>query len=335
LGSPGSGCSTLLKILANHRAGFHEIKGNVQYDSFTPEKMAKHHRGDLSYCPEDDVHFPTLTVDETLRFAAKMRTPQNRLQGTTRKNYMRTMTDVLETLFGLTHAKKTPVGDNRIRGVSGGEKKRVSIAEALATRALLGSWDNSTRGLDASTALEFVRALRIATDVARLTTIVSIYQAGEQLYEVFDKVCVIYEGRMAYFGPANEARQYFIDMGFEPANRQTTADFLVTCTDPNGRTRRKDFSGPSPNTALEFADHFRDSKLGKRNMDDMKSYRGQFAEKPQRASMYIESTQDERAKRTREGSPYTLSIPMQARAVMIRRLQILKGSAAEQIIQLA
>ena len=83
------------------------------------------------------------------------------------------------------------------------------------------------RPFSASTALEFVQALRIATDIARMTTIVSIYQAGESLYELFDKVCVVYEGRMAYFGPANKARQYFIDLGYEPANRQTTADFLV------------------------------------------------------------------------------------------------------------
>ena len=69
--------------------------------------------------------------------------------------------------------------------------------------------------MDASTALEFVRALRIATDVTHQTTVVSIYQAGESLYEYFDKVCVIYEGRMAYFGKANEAKQYFIDLGFQ------------------------------------------------------------------------------------------------------------------------
>lgn len=60
-----------------------------------------------------------------------------------------------------------------------------------------------------------------------MTTVVSIYQAGESLYELFDKVCVIYEGKMVYFGPANKAREYFIEMGYEPANRQTTADFLV------------------------------------------------------------------------------------------------------------
>ena len=89
------------------------------------------------------------------------------------------------------------------------------------------SYDSSTRGLDSSTALEFVRALRILTDVSHMSTIVSIYQAGESLYQHFDKVCVIYEGRMAYFGRADQARQYFIDLGFEPAHRQTTSDFLV------------------------------------------------------------------------------------------------------------
>ena len=75
--------------------------------------------------------------------------------------------------------------------------------------------------------MEFIQALRIATDVARMTTVVSLYQAGEPLYDLFDKVCLLYEGHMVYFGRASEARQYFINMGYEPKNRQTTADFLV------------------------------------------------------------------------------------------------------------
>jgi len=90
--------------------------------------------------------------------------------------------------------------------VSGGEKKRVSIAEAMLSRAKIASWDNSTRGLDSSTALEFGRALRIATDTFEGAAVASLYQASENLYELFDKVCVIYEGRMAYFGPADRAR---------------------------------------------------------------------------------------------------------------------------------
>ena len=115
-----------------------------------------------------------------------------------------------------------------MRGISGGEKKRVSIAEALAARSLLGCWDNSTRGLDASTALEFGRALRIATDMAQITTVAAIYQASENIYQLFDKVCVIGEGRMFYFGPSQSARKYFEDLGYYADSRQTTSDFLVS-----------------------------------------------------------------------------------------------------------
>ena len=60
-----------------------------------------------------------------------------------------------------------------------------------------------------------------------MTTIVSIYQAGESLDELFDKVCVIYEGKIAYFGLADQAGDYFIELGYQHANRQATADFLV------------------------------------------------------------------------------------------------------------
>ena len=69
--------------------------------------------------------------------------------------------------------------------------------------------------------------MRIATDLAQLTTVVSIYQAGEALYKLFDKVCVIGEGRMYYIGRADEAREHFERLGYRPAPRQTTADFLV------------------------------------------------------------------------------------------------------------
>jgi ATP-binding cassette, subfamily G (WHITE), member 2, SNQ2 len=192
---------------------------------------------------------------------------------------------------------------------------------------------SSTRGLDASTALEFVRALRIATDVGRLSTIVSIYQASESLYRLFDKVCVIYEGKMAYYGPADQARQYFIDMGYEPANRQTTADFLVAVTDPLGRIERSHITSV-PRTATEFVAHFQRSAIVQANRDEMDTYRSEFVGKPQRASLYFDSVKAEHAKHTRLQSPYTISIPMQIRAVMVRRVQILYGNMTAQILQL-
>ncbi len=102
--------------------------------------MAKHYRGDIVYSPEDDIHFPTLTVDETLRFAAKMRAPHNRM-GRPRSHYVKNINDITQTIFGLRHVKNTPVGDAAIRGVSGGEKKRVSISEALTLRSRISAWD--------------------------------------------------------------------------------------------------------------------------------------------------------------------------------------------------
>ncbi|KZP27013.1 pleiotropic drug resistance ABC transporter [Athelia psychrophila] len=338
LGSPGSGCSTLLKTLTNQRGEYHEVSGTVSYDSITPAELAKHYRGDVTYCPEDDVHFPTLTVQQTLDFAAKTRTPakEQRLDGKTRDEYVREMTEVLMTIFGLLHVKDTPVGDAAIRGVSGGQKKRVSIAEALAGRSLLCAWDNSTRGLDSSTALEFVRALRIATDIGRLSTIVSIYQASESLYTLFDKVCVIDAGRMVYFGPADRARAYFEDMGYVPANRQTTADYLVACTDPKGRTPAPGRNPSSlPRTADEFARYFMQSQLAKENRADMAAYEAEFVGQSARALAYRASVRAEHAEHTRGTSAYTISLPMQVRAVMVRRAQVIWGNVTAQVLQLA
>ncbi|KAJ7113209.1 ABC-2 type transporter-domain-containing protein [Mycena epipterygia] len=343
LGRPGSGCSTLLKTLANQTEEYHAVSGSVHYDSLTPEEIRAHYRGDVQYCPEDDVHFPTLTVEQTLQFAARLRAPQaqTRIMSQGRDKYVDSMVEILCTIFGLRHVRGTLVGDNAIRGVSGGEKKRVSIAEALATRMRIGAWDNSTRGLDASTALEFGRALRIATDVARLSTIVSIYQASETLYSLFDKVCVISEGRMVYFGPADQARDYFLSLGYVPqAERQTTPDFIVSVTDPAGRVVRPGLTPAEeqarPRTSTELAERFLASPLMSNNLEDINAYKDECVPGlKDRVTLYKRSAQAEHAKHARRSSPYMTSIPMQARAVMLRRVQIILGSKLSTLIMIS
>ena len=126
LGRPGSGCSTFLKVLASQREEFYAVEGDVHYDSLTPRQVSKHFRGDVQYCPEDDIHFPTLTVKQTLEFAAKTRAPHSRIENVSRSQYTHKVTNIYSTIFGLNHVQDTPVGDAAIRGVSGGEKKRVS-----------------------------------------------------------------------------------------------------------------------------------------------------------------------------------------------------------------
>ncbi|ELU44174.1 ABC transporter CDR4 [Rhizoctonia solani AG-1 IA] len=333
LGSPGSGCSTFLKVMANQRQGYHQVLGDVSYDGMRPDHLAKHYRGDVGYSPEDDTHFPSLSVKNTLTVAAKMRTPQNRVYNTTRAEFIEGMVQTLATVFGLRHTFNTPVGNEAIRGVSGGEKKRVSIAEMMASRVRIGCWDNSTRGLDSSTALEFVRALRIATDVGRATTVVTIYQASESLYKLFDKVCVIYSGKQIYYGPADRARQYFIDMGWEPAPRQTTSDFLVAVTDPLARTPRAGWENRVPRTADEFVAYWSKSPEGQANHTEATRYlqtpEHDIAPKIQH---YKESARAERAKTAHPKSSYTVSLAMQVRGIMLRRLQILRGDMAAQIV---
>jgi ABC-type multidrug transport system ATPase subunit len=110
-------------------------------------------RGEAIYTAETDVHFPQLSVGDTLAFAAAARAPRNRLEGVTQKQYAKHMRDVVMAMLGLPHTINTRVGNDFIRGVSGGERKRVSIAEATLSQAPLQCWDNSTRGLDSANAL--------------------------------------------------------------------------------------------------------------------------------------------------------------------------------------
>lgn len=129
----------------------------------------------LSIFP-DDIHVPTLTVAQTLEFVLKLKTPgpAGRRAGIKRKDFDQEVLDTLLKMLNISHTKHTLVGDAFVRGVSGGEKKRVSIAEMMATRARVQCWDNATRGLDASTALDFAKSLRITTDVLGQTTFVTL-----------------------------------------------------------------------------------------------------------------------------------------------------------------
>ena len=124
------------------------------------------------------------------------------------------MVKVVMAAFGLSHTYNTKVGDDFVRGVSGGERKRVSIAEMLLAGSPISAWDNSTRGLDSATAFKFVQSLRMVTEIGDAVCAVAIYQASQAIYDLFDKTTVLYEGRQIYFGPASQARRYFEEMGW-------------------------------------------------------------------------------------------------------------------------
>lgn len=146
--------------------------------------MHSRFRGEVIYQAETDIHFPQLTVGQTLMFAALGRTPKNRLPGVSRQEYARHVRDAVMAVFGISHTINTRVGNDYVRGVSGGERKRVSIAEVMLSQSSIQCWDNSTRGLDSATALEFARTLRLSSELMGTTAIVAMYQASQPAYDV-------------------------------------------------------------------------------------------------------------------------------------------------------
>lgn len=320
LGRPGAGCTTFLKAIANDRSAFAAVEGEVSYGGLSAEDQHKYFRGEVNYNPEDDQHFPSLTVWQTLKFSLATKTRKHD------RDSIPVIIDALLKMFGISHTKNTLVGNEYVRGVSGGERKRVSIAETLATKSTVVCWDNSTRGLDASTALDYAKSLRIMTDVSKRTTLVTLYQAGESIYELMDKVLVIDQGRMLYQGPAIEARQYFIDLGFHCPAQSTTADFLTSLCDPNARQFQPGREASTPKTAEELEQVFKNSKAYQYIMNDVSSYEKRLQETEQQDTRTFQKTvAQSKSKTVSKKSPYTVSLVRQVAACVKREFWLLWG----------
>ncbi|KIX03156.1 uncharacterized protein Z518_06707 [Rhinocladiella mackenziei CBS 650.93] len=312
LGPPGSGCSTFLKTLAGETHGFNVDKDSyINYQGISFEQMHQHFRGEAIYTAEQDVHFPQLTVGETLYFAARARAPRHRPGNVSRDAYAAHMRDVIMATFGIRHTFDTRVGNDFVRGVSGGERKRVSIAEAALNMSPLQCWDNSTRGLDSANAIEFCKTLRASTDILSATAAVAIYQAPQSAYDIFDKAIVLYEGRQIYFGKKGDAKDYFIRMGFHCPDRQTTADFLTSMTSPDERIVREGFENKVPRTPDEFAQAWKDSPERAQLLQDIEAFDQNHPLGGPDLERFKESRRLQQAKRQRVSSPYTLSYGQQ------------------------
>ncbi|KAJ7136060.1 ABC-2 type transporter-domain-containing protein [Mycena epipterygia] len=326
LGRPGSGCSTFLKTIAGQTHGFNvDSASDIQYQGIPREIMHKDFRGEVIYNAETDVHFPHLTVGQTLGFAAKARVPRVRIGNVAREAYAEHLRDLVMAIFGLTHTLNTKVGNDFIRGVSGGERKRVSIAETTLSGAPLQCWDNSTRGLDSATALDFIRTLRLSTQVSGSTCMVAIYQASQNAYDLFDKAMVLYEGRQIYFGPTDRAREFWTSRGFVCAPRQTTGDFLTSLTNPAERIIAEGFENRVPRTADEFARVWKESAEYQELLRDIAAYNAEFPLGGEALTKFRTSRQLQQSKSISPKSPYTISVRRQIALCMERGFQRLNG----------
>ncbi|KAF2160175.1 hypothetical protein M409DRAFT_70682 [Zasmidium cellare ATCC 36951] len=286
LGRPGAGCTSLLEVLANRRAGFASIDGEVNYGSLDAKDVARY----------------------------------------------RGARDFLLKALGISHTSDTKIGDAFIRGVSGGERKRVSIIETMATRGSIYCWDNSTRGLDANTALQFVKAVRTMSDIFGLTSILTLYQAGNAIYELFDKVLVLEKGLQIYYGPAKSARQFMEDLGFVCADGANVADFLTSVTVPTERKIRPGFEMTFPRMAADILANYNGSSIRKLMASEY-----DHASRPE----VIKNTQEFERSIAYEKhdsllmrkSPVTVGFGTQLDAAVRRQVQIILGDKSNLIVK--
>lgn len=222
LGPSGSGKTTLLTALGGRLSG--RLSGKITYNGHPFSGSIKRRTG---FVAQDDVLYPHLTVFETLFFTALLRLPKS----LTRDEIVQHVEHVIAEL-GLTRCRNSMIGGPLFRGISGGEKKRVSIGQEMLINPSLILLDEPTSGLDSTTALRILNTVRGLASGGR-TVITTIHQPSSRLYHMFDKVVLLSEGCPIYYGLASTAMEYFSSIGFSTSITVNPADLLLDLANGN------------------------------------------------------------------------------------------------------
>ncbi|KAK3161259.1 hypothetical protein QOZ80_1BG0074790 [Eleusine coracana subsp. coracana] len=254
LGPPGSGKTTLLLALAGRLDKDLKVKGKVTYNGhemteFVPERTA-------AYISQHDLHIGEMTVRETLAFSARCQGVGSRLDMLTELSrrekaanikpdadidaFMKASamggqeatvgTDYILKLLGLEICADTMVGDEMLRGISGGQRKRVTTGEMLVGPARALFMDEISTGLDSSTTFQIVNSLRQSIHILSGTAVISLLQPAPETYNLFDDIILLSDGQIVYQGPRENVLEFFESMGFRCPERKGVADFLQEVT---------------------------------------------------------------------------------------------------------
>lgn len=222
LGGSGAGKTTLLDILAmKKKAG--KVSGNIKVNGkYTPKKD---YSKLIGFVDQDDYLLPTLTVYETVLNSALLRLPRILPFETKRARVYK----VLEELR-IFDIKDKIIGNEFERGISGGEKRRVSIACELVTSPLILFLDEPTSGLDANNASNVIDCLvKLARNYKR-TLVLSIHQPRSNIFQMFDKLVLLSNGEMVYSGEAIRVNEFLRNNGYQCPAEYNIADYLIDIT---------------------------------------------------------------------------------------------------------
>ncbi|OAY78663.1 ABC transporter G family member 39 [Ananas comosus] len=294
LGPPGSGKTTLLLALAGKLDSNLQVSGRVTYngfdmDEFVPERTS-------AYIGQHDLHIGEMTVRETLAFSARCQgvgTRYDMLTELSRREkeanikpdpdidlYMKAIsvegqesvvTDYILKVLGLDICADTLVGDAMIRGISGGQKKRVTTGEMLVGPAKALFMDEISTGLDSSTTFQIVNSIRQSVHILEGTALIALLQPAPETYELFDDIILLSDGQIVYQGPRENVLEFFESMGFRCPERKGVADFLQEVTSRKDQHqywahRNEPYRYISVN---EFAEAFQSFHIGSKLGDEL------------------------------------------------------------------
>ncbi|KAM3303057.1 pleiotropic drug resistance protein 2 [Capsicum chacoense] len=288
LGPPGSGKTTLLKALAGKSEDDLRVKGKITYcghefHEFVPQRTS-------AYISQHDLHHGEMTVRETLDFAGRclgvgtrydllvelsrrekeagiMPDPQiDAFMKATAMEGQETslITDYVLKILGLDICADIMVGDDMRRGISGGQKKRVTTGEMLVGPAKAFFMDEISKGLDSSTTYQIVKFMRQMVHVNDITMVISLLQPDPETFDLFDDVILLSEGQIVYQGPRENVLEFFEYMGFRCPERKGIADFLVEVTSKKDQEQYW-FRNSRPYVYIsvpEFAESFNSFQIG-------------------------------------------------------------------------
>ena len=210
----------------------------------------------------------------------------------------------------------------------------LSLPEDLTQRQRWNSSDLSECKLD-TPHFNFRLTRTSSSDTAGAAQLVAIYQASQDIYNLFDKAIVLYEGRQIYFGPADEAREYFEGMGWFCPPRQTTGDFLTSVTNPQERKPREGHGDKVPRTPEDFEAYWKKSSEYKSCVEEIEGASKQNTDGADTLDTFRQVNHRLQAKHTRPKSAYRISIPMQVRLCSRRAYQRLWNDKASTIAKVA